>query len=182
MLRWDHRLRLFRQICRERVGTMVDPEVSPPRHIHFQGTSTSFRSKQYVIIWRVLSTSPANTYHIGVDGRAEILVFRALFKKNLNASKPSEHPPQVEECLKMLGCGSFVRGRKRKKGLTQDPCYINEEITRGDYMMSERRTGEARRSLPIHQHKLPSIPIIYIPNPFYQMTVQHRGPSPASKT
>ena len=26
---------------------------------------------------------------------------RPLFKKNLNASKPSEHPPQVEECLKV---------------------------------------------------------------------------------
>ena len=26
-----------------------------------------------------------------------------LFKKNLNASKPSEHPPQVEKCLKGLG-------------------------------------------------------------------------------
>ena len=26
---------------------------------------------------------------------------RAFFKKNLNASKPSEHPPQVEECLKV---------------------------------------------------------------------------------
>ena len=24
-----------------------------------------------------------------------------LLKKNLNASKPSEHPPQVEECLKV---------------------------------------------------------------------------------
>ena len=24
-----------------------------------------------------------------------------LFKKNLNACKPSEHPPQVEECLKV---------------------------------------------------------------------------------
>ena len=24
-----------------------------------------------------------------------------IFKKNLNASKPSEHPPQVEECLKV---------------------------------------------------------------------------------
>ena len=23
------------------------------------------------------------------------------FRKNLNASKPSEHPPQVEECLKV---------------------------------------------------------------------------------
>ena len=25
----------------------------------------------------------------------------SVFKKNLNASKPSEHPPQVEECLKV---------------------------------------------------------------------------------
>ena len=27
--------------------------------------------------------------------------FASVFKKNLNASKPSEHPPQVEECLKV---------------------------------------------------------------------------------
>ena len=31
-----------------------------------------------------------------------LLLFLLLFfKKNLNASKPSEHPPQVEECLKV---------------------------------------------------------------------------------
>ena len=31
-----------------------------------------------------------------------VLVLLVLvFKKNLNASKPSEHPPQVEECLKV---------------------------------------------------------------------------------
>ena len=24
-----------------------------------------------------------------------------MFKKNLNASKPSEHPPQVEQCLEV---------------------------------------------------------------------------------
>ena len=28
-------------------------------------------------------------------------VLQRFFKKNLNASKPSEHPPQVEECLKV---------------------------------------------------------------------------------
>ena len=28
-------------------------------------------------------------------------VMEEVFKKNLNASKPSEHPPQVEECLKV---------------------------------------------------------------------------------
>ena len=27
--------------------------------------------------------------------------YEVFFKKNLNASKPSEHPPQVEECLKV---------------------------------------------------------------------------------
>ena len=26
----------------------------------------------------------------------------SVFRKNLNASKPSEHPPQVEECLKVV--------------------------------------------------------------------------------
>ena len=26
---------------------------------------------------------------------------KRFFRKNLNASKPSEHPPQVEECLKV---------------------------------------------------------------------------------
>ena len=38
--------------------------------------------------------------------RLHLYVFKSelincLFKKNLNASKPSEHPPQVEECLKV---------------------------------------------------------------------------------
>ena len=28
-------------------------------------------------------------------------IYIVEFKKNLNASKPSEHPPQVEECLKV---------------------------------------------------------------------------------
>ena len=28
-------------------------------------------------------------------------LFDDVFRKNLNASKPSEHPPQVEECLKV---------------------------------------------------------------------------------
>ena len=30
-----------------------------------------------------------------------IHTYFSVFKKNLNASKPSEHPPQVEECLKV---------------------------------------------------------------------------------
>ena len=37
--------------------------------------------------------------------------------------------------------------------------------------------GRAWRSLPIYKYKPSNIPIMYIPNPFYQMTVQHRGPS-----
>ena len=36
-----------------------------------------------------------------VDREVEFCVLLLLFKKNLNASKPSEHPPQVEECLKV---------------------------------------------------------------------------------
>ena len=37
-----------------------------------------------------------------------------LFKKNLNASKPSEHPLQVEECLKVFA-GVVLRRNKHKK-------------------------------------------------------------------
>ena len=33
--------------------------------------------------------------------KPSIRVLVYVFKKNLNASKPSEHPPQVEECLKV---------------------------------------------------------------------------------
>ena len=29
------------------------------------------------------------------------IIVNVQFKKNLNASKPSEHPPQVEKCLKV---------------------------------------------------------------------------------
>ena len=30
-----------------------------------------------------------------------VAILLEVFRKNLNASKPSEHPPQVEECLKV---------------------------------------------------------------------------------
>ena len=36
-----------------------------------------------------------------------------LFKKNLNASKPSEHPPQVEECLKVYKLGGNIGCRDK---------------------------------------------------------------------
>ena len=42
------------------------------------------RRTYYLVCDRVLQQSPDD-----------------MFKKNLNASKPSEHPPQVEECLKV---------------------------------------------------------------------------------
>ena len=35
------------------------------------------------------------------NGDAGIFPVYYSLKKNLNASKPSEHPPQVEECLKV---------------------------------------------------------------------------------
>ena len=47
-----------------------------------------------------LATSGANLYPPGVWFADAMFVL----KKNLNASKPSEHPPQVEECL----CFVFV--------------------------------------------------------------------------
>ena len=38
-----------------------------------------------------------------LDGYYQVLdgTLEPRFRKNLNASKPSEHPPQVEECLKV---------------------------------------------------------------------------------
>ena len=85
-------------------------------------------------------------------------------------------------CLPMLGCGSFVRGRKRKKGLLKT-FYINEEITRGDYMMSELHTGELGEASQYISIKY-SVPLSYIyqtPSTKLQSSiedpVQHRGPS-----
>ena len=42
---------------------------------------------RYKFVWALLRKYPG--------------IFSGLFRKNLNASKPSEHPPQVEECLKV---------------------------------------------------------------------------------
>ena len=44
-------------------------------------------------------TRPVNSFNNNRD--MFVLELPVLFKKNLNASKPSEHPPQVEECLKV---------------------------------------------------------------------------------
>ena len=46
--------------------------------------------------------SKETIFHIqvGQQGVIDVLLF-FFFRKNLNASKPSEHPPQVEECLKV---------------------------------------------------------------------------------
>ena len=40
-------------------------------------------------------------YNGGPEGLGVFLYVLLMLKKNLNASKPSEHPPQVEECLKV---------------------------------------------------------------------------------
>ena len=54
----------------------------------------------YIYIYIYIYIYVMTTYDHTVPG---------VFKKNLNASKPSEHPPQVEECLKVyiggnIGC------------------------------------------------------------------------------
>ena len=49
-----------------------------------------------LFFWR-----PCMAINVGVQYNDGLLPDITLFKKNLNASKPSEHPPQVEECLKV---------------------------------------------------------------------------------
>ena len=49
-----------------------------------------------LFFWR-----PCMAINVGVQYNDGLLSDITLFKKNLNASKPSEHPPQVEECLKV---------------------------------------------------------------------------------
>ena len=58
----------------------------------------------------------------------------------------------------VLGCGSFVRGRKRKKGDS-----IPFILSRRDYM--PRLPDEYLERASTRPDELPSIPIIYIPNP-----------------
>ena len=52
------------------------------------------------------------------------------FKKNLNASKPSEHPPQVEECLKVKVGTLAVEETKPLHGIKRVPqCnYIGSTV------------------------------------------------------
>ena len=53
----------------------------------------------------------------------------SVFKKNLNASKPSEHPPQVEECLKVQ-VGTLAVETKPLQGIKRVPqCnYIGSTV------------------------------------------------------
>ena len=51
-------------------------------------------------IQRIGSQPEKSTLHDGQSRSCSADNFM-LFKKNLNASKPSEHPPRVEECLKV---------------------------------------------------------------------------------
>ena len=45
-----------------------------------------------------------------------------VFKKNLNASKPSEHPPQVEECLLLFF--NFGFGQTIYTGVSSGPANM----------------------------------------------------------
>ena len=42
-----------------------------------------------------------SVFFSGTKNMSEGHLMHTILKKNLNASKPSEHPPQVEECLKV---------------------------------------------------------------------------------
>ena len=49
-----------------------------------------------------LNENGPNPYFLfGTKNLGRVKLMATVFKKNLNASKPSEHPPQVEECLKV---------------------------------------------------------------------------------
>ena len=50
----------------------------------------------FTLLW-----CPCMAINVSVQYNGGLLLDVILFKKNLNASKPSEHPPQVEECLKV---------------------------------------------------------------------------------
>ena len=73
-----------------------------------------------------------------------------------------------------------VVGEGNIKRLTPRPYvsieYSYREFTRsslnGKFTRRERSTGGADWRLPLDQYGRPSTPIIYIPNPSYQMTVQ----------
>ena len=51
--------------------------------------------------WRELVSSRRLVCVWFADAMASFSGVTFVFKKNLNVSKPSEHPPQVEECLKV---------------------------------------------------------------------------------
>ena len=60
---------------------------------------TTIRSEAERVINHTLPVCHPLTVIMGVQHYRSYEAF--LFKKNLNASKPSEYPPQVEECLKV---------------------------------------------------------------------------------
>ena len=54
------------------------------------------------VLFLLLFWCPCMAINVRVQYSGGLLPDIILFKKNLNASKPSEHPPQVEEeCLKV---------------------------------------------------------------------------------
>ena len=58
--------------------------------------------------------------NVSVQYKCGLLPDVILFKKNLNASKPSEHPPQVEECLKVQ-VGTLAVETKPLHGIKRVP-------------------------------------------------------------
>ena len=89
-----------------------------------------------------------------------------------NANTPLLTPGQSTYRYIVLGCGSFVRGRKRKKGDS-----IPFILSRRDYM--SRLHDECPKRASTASDKLSSIPIIYIPNPF--STWQSRNADPVKQ-
>ena len=93
-------------------------------------------------------------------------------RSNANTPLPT---PWTDISIYRVRMRQLRQKQKEKRRLTQDPCYIIEDITREDYMVSERRTGEARGSLPIHQHNVSQS---YI----YQTPLVHDSPASSAQS
>ena len=75
--------------CHEEVLYFLQPKILPKRFdIFLFSFEEATRHCSTVVLYQLFANQ-------------EIECHEEVFKKNLNASKPSEHPPQVEECLKV---------------------------------------------------------------------------------
>ena len=88
-----------REKCLKKNQNAPRPSEHPPVR---GGNAKTFRWDHRLQIQNLLMAFvDSHIQRIATEETTVIQQVKPLFKKNLNASKPSEHPPQVEECLKV---------------------------------------------------------------------------------